>query len=355
VRFGIIGSVIFHIVVFGLVIFNFVGTSKNDTPPPPVAVEIMSPKDYSERQAGKTDGKADVNPTPPADIKAPDAQATAKTETEQKPAPKPAEKEALAPPPPKAPDPAPPAPPKPVEQAKVEPPPEKPVEKPVPKPVVKPVRKPVPKPKPKLEEAKRLEEAEPKRIEPRPAPDRQFDPNRIASILKKDQDQDEHAPSAESMMNTPPSKTFSDRQTAVLNRDPNAGTPGGDYEPGKPWRPSSSLQDQAMGLPQARGQMNAGSCADLVQSRIEQNWDLPIGAVSAENTVVRLRIELNRDGSLLHPPTIMDSSFSPGYQAMADAAVRAAIRGQPYNVPPEQYERCRDMVLRFNPRDMYGG
>jgi len=40
---------------------------------------------------------------------------------------------------------------------------------------------------------------------------------------------------------------------------------------------------------------------------------------------------------------------------MADAAVRAAIRGQPYLVPPEQYERCRDMVLRFNLRDMYGG
>ncbi len=141
----------------------------------------------------------------------------------------------------------------------------------------------------------------------------------------------------------------------MLNRDPNAGAPSGDYDPGKPWRPASSLQDQAMGLPQARGAMNAGTCADLVQSRIEQNWDLPIGALSAETTIVRLRIELNRDGTLLRPPTIMDASMSPSYQAMADAAVRAAIRGQPYLVPPEQYERCRDMVLRFNPRDMYGG
>ncbi len=51
----------------------------------------------------------------------------------------------------------------------------------------------------------------------------------------------------------------------------------------------------------------------------------------------------------------MDASMSPTYQAMADAAVRAAIRGAPYLFPPEQYERCRDMVLRFNPRDMYGG
>ncbi len=110
-----------------------------------------------------------------------------------------------------------------------------------------------------------------------------------------------------------------------------------------------------MGIPQARGAMNAGNCADLVQSRIEQNWDLPLGAVSAETAIVRLRIELNRDGTLLRPPTVMDASMSPTYQAMAGAAVRAALRGQPYLIPPEQYERCRDMILRFNPRDMYGG
>ncbi len=53
-----------------------------------------------------------------------------------------------------------------------------------------------------------------------------------------------------------------------------------------------------MGLPQARGAMNAGTCADLVQSRIEQNWDLPPGMQSAETTIVRLRVEINRDGTL---------------------------------------------------------
>lgn len=156
-------------------------------------------------------------------------------------------------------------------------------------------------------------------------------------------------------MDTPRSKVFSDRQTALLNRDPNAGAPSGDYDPSKPWRPASSLQDQAMGITGATGAMNAGSCADAVQSRIERNWDLPIGQQSAETVIVRLRIELNRDGSLLRPPMVMDQSFAPGYQAMADAAVRAAIRGQPFIIPPQQYEQCRDMILRFNPREMYGG
>ncbi len=335
-RYGLIGSILLHILVFGFVIFNFASRGKDDAPPPlPVSVEIMSPKDYSERQAGKTDGKAD-RPATPAQVKAPDAQASAKKEVEQKPSPKPVEKEALPPPAPKAAE-APAPAPKPVEQAKTEPP----AEKPVPKPVVK--KDPAPKPVPK-----------PKVVQAKPAPERPFDPNKIESLLNKDAPRDRPQTSV-STMETPPSKVYSDRQTAVLNRDPNAGAPSGDYDPSHPWRPASSLQDQAMGLPQARGAMNAGTCADLVQSRIEQNWDLPIGALSAETTIVRLRIELNRDGTLLRPPTTMDASMSPAYQAMADAAVRAAIRGQPYLVPPEQYERCRDMVLRFNPRDMYGG
>ena len=336
-RYGLIGSILLHILVFGVVIFNFVGRGKDDAPPPaPVAVEIMSPKDYSERQAGKTDGKADA-PATPAQVKAPEAQASAKTEAEQKPSPKPTEKEALPPPAPKAA--AAPAPAqKPIEQAKAEPE----AEKPVPKPVVKKAPAPKPAPKPKVVEAK-------------PAPERPFDPNRIESLLKKDAPQDQRSQTSQSTMEAPPSKVYSDRQTAVLNRDPNAGAPSGAYDPNRPWHPASSLQDQAMGLPQARGATNAGTCADLVQSRIEQNWDLPIGAQSAEATIVRLRIELNRDGTLSRPPTVMDASMSPTYQAMADAAVRAAIRGQPYLFPPEQYERCRDMVLRFNPRDMYGG
>ena len=93
-RYGLIGSIVLHILVFGVVIFNFTGSSKDDAPPPmPVSVEIMSPKDYSERQAGKMDGKPETQATP-AQVKAPDQQASAKKEVEQKPSPKPAEKEA---------------------------------------------------------------------------------------------------------------------------------------------------------------------------------------------------------------------------------------------------------------------
>jgi hypothetical protein len=352
VRYGLIGSILLHVVIIGLVIFNF-ASRDSDAPKPaaPVSVEIMSPKDYSERQAGKADGKAD-KPIPPAEIKAPEATASAKKEVEQKPSPKPAEKEALAPPPPPA-APAPPPVLKPMEVAKAEPPAEKPIEKsaekPAPKPAVKkePPPKPAAKPRP---EPKKAEEPEPRRTEARP-----FDPSRIEAFVNPDRSQASQPRTAQSTMVTPPPKVFSDRQTAVLNRDPNAGAPSGDYDPSKPWRPASSLQDQAMGVAGARGAMNAGSCADAVQSRIEQNWILPIGGQAAETAIIRLHIELKRDGYLLRAPAVMDPSYTPVQQAMADAAVRAAESGQPYSIPPQQYEQCRDMILRFNPREMYGG
>ncbi len=351
-RYGLIGSIILHVVIFGLVIFNFAG-SKSDAPEstPPVAVEIMSPKDYSERQAGKTDGKAE-KPAQPAEVVAPEAAASAKKQVEQKPSAKPADKEALAPPPPPAAaTPAPAA--KPIEVAKAEPPAEKPVEKPAPKAVTK--KEPLPKPaaKPKPDIAKKAQEAELRRAEART--ELKFDPNRIAAELHKEDTKSIRPRLAQSAMETPPAKVFSDRQTAVINRDPNAGTPSGDFDPQKPWRPASSLQDQAMGVAGARGATNSGTCADAVQSRIEQNWILPIGGVAAEAAVVRLHIELKRDGFLLRPPSVMDQAYSPVQQAMSDAAVRAAESGQPYSIPPQQYEQCRDMILRFNPRDMYGG
>jgi len=355
VRYGLIGSIILHIVIFGIVIFNFTSRKSSDAPPPvpvPVPVEIMTPKDYSERQAGKTDGKAE-KPAPLAEVKAAEAAASAKKEVaEQKPAPKAAEKEALPPPPPPAPPAAAPAP-KPVEVAKAEPPAEKPAEKPAPKPAAK--KEPAPKPaaKPKPETPKKADAPEPKRTEPRPQ--YKFDPSRIEADLHKNESQPTRPQTAQSAMDTPQSKLFSERQTAVLNRDPNAGAPAGDYDPTKPWRPASTLQDQAMGVAGATGSMNAGSCADAILGKIEQNWILPIGALSAENTVIDLHIELRRDGMLARPPAVLNQSASPVYQAMARAAVSAAESGQPYRIPPQQYEQCRDITITFNPRDMYGG
>ena len=343
-RYGLIGSIIFHFLVLGVVIFNFTGSKKEPPPPTLVSVEMLTPKDFSERQAGKADGKVNAPPTPPAAVIAPDAAASAKKESEQKPPQKPGEKDGSAPPPPAT---VSIAPPPPVEVAKAEPPPA-PVEKPAEKPKVadKPAPKPAPKPEPK-----KVTKPKPK-PEPKKAPEpetrhterKDFDPRRIQADIAKDDPR--------SSMETVPAKTYSDRPAPQLNRDPKAGVQPDDYDPSKPWRPASSLQEQAMGVPGATGSMNAGTCVDAIQSRIEQHWILPIGGVGAESAIIRLRIKLKRDGYLAEAPSVMD--HSPAQQAMEDAALRAAESAQPFSIPPQQYEQCRDLILRFNPREMYG-
>ena len=47
------------------------------------------------------------------------------------------------------------------------------------------------------------------------------------------------------------------------------------------------------------------------------------------------------------------SGSSPFFQAAADSAVRAVFQCQPYELPSEKYALWRDMILNFDPSDMY--
>jgi len=100
--------------------------------------------------------------------------------------------------------------------------------------------------------------------------------------------------------------------------------------------------------------MGAGSCASGIQRRIQESLILPAGSGARGLAIIRLHIELKRDGYLLRPPAVMDPSSSPAQQLIAKAALLAVERGQPYNIPPQKYELCRDIILQFDPRDMYG-
>jgi membrane protein involved in colicin uptake len=184
--------------------------------------------------------------------------------------------------------------------------------------------------------------------------ERTFDPDRIASLIR--QREADAAPRAtpRSDLDAAPSRNPTERPSALINRDPNAGQLSAATE-ARPWRPASSLDEQALGLSQAQGTQTALSCGDVVRARIEQNWDLPLSGVAADAGSVRIRIELNPDGTLARAPAILEGGRTAGFQAVADAAVRAAIRAQPFPIPPAQFDRCRLMNLTFDPRDMYGG
>jgi len=139
-----------------------------------------------------------------------------------------------------------------------------------------------------------------------------------------------------------------DKIAALLNKIPDAAN-----EP-KPVEPS----EQAPKKP-VRGQSNGTDMAmsvneiDALRARIADCWTPPPGGLGADQIVVKLRLKLNEDGTLVGYPTVANSGASPFFQAAADSAVRAVYQCQPYTLPSAKYALWRDIILNFDPSEMY--
>jgi colicin import membrane protein len=85
-------------------------------------------------------------------------------------------------------------------------------------------------------------------------------------------------------------------------------------------------------------------------------WSPPAGAKNPEELVVTIRILLNPDGTVNGGPMVMTSGKTPLFMASRDSAIRAVLRGQPFNMlRPEHYEQWKDIEITFDPRDMIRG
>lgn len=99
---------------------------------------------------------------------------------------------------------------------------------------------------------------------------------------------------------------------------------------------------------------------DLLKARMYSCWRAPLDAPDPEKMVVRVRIHLNRDGTLMGAPLVLDhnkieSSNDPFWIAAANSARRAVIKCQPYELPPEKYTSWKDITLRFSAAEMMRG
>ncbi len=92
---------------------------------------------------------------------------------------------------------------------------------------------------------------------------------------------------------------------------------------------------------------------DALRARISDCWTPPPGGLGADAIVVKIRLKLNKDGTLEGYPTVTNQGSSPFFQAAADSAVRAVYQCQPYALPVAKYALWRDMILNFDPSLMY--
>ena len=139
-----------------------------------------------------------------------------------------------------------------------------------------------------------------------------------------------------------------DRIAALLNKIPDAAN-----------EPAPVLPSEEPPTKQVQGQSNGTEMTmsvneiDALRARIAQCWSPPPGGLGAEQIVVKLRLKLNEDGTLVGYPTVANSGSSPFFQAAADSAVRAVYQCQPYALPGDKYALWRDMILNFDPSEMY--
>ena len=196
-----------------------------------------------------------------------------------------------------------------------------------------PKAEPQPKPeeKPKAETPKEAPKQAAKKPDPKPAKPKQ------ASAPKKP---------------TPPAgkkRDFdTDRIAALLNKIPDAANEAAPVVPADE-APSNKVRGQSNGT-EATMSVNE---IDALRARIAQCWSPPPGGLGAGQIVVKLRLKLNEDGTLVGYPTVANSGSSPFFQAAADSAVRAVFQCQPYTLPSEKYALWRDMILNFDPSEMY--
>jgi outer membrane biosynthesis protein TonB len=139
-----------------------------------------------------------------------------------------------------------------------------------------------------------------------------------------------------------------DRIAALLNKIPDATD-----------EPAPVLPSDEPAPNKVRGQSNGTEMTmsvneiDALRARIAQCWSPPPGGLGADQIVVKLRLKLNEDGTLVGYPTVANRGSSPFFQAAADSAVRAVYQCQPYALPSDKYALWRDMILNFDPSEMY--
>jgi hypothetical protein len=198
------------------------------------------------------------------------------------------------------------------------------VKAPAPKPKPKKTVKVKPKPKPKPKKIVKAKKPKPKKVaakpkaKPKPVAkkNKEFDPDNIAALLNK-------VPDA------------GPQKTAAL-------------EPKKKPQPAKGRSD-------GRDLSMTFNEIDALRAKISQCWNPPVGGLGAEAIKVKLRLRLREDGALSREPEVVNRAGSPFFRAAADAAVRAVMQCQPYQLPARKYAMWRDMILNFDPKEMFGG
>ena len=98
---------------------------------------------------------------------------------------------------------------------------------------------------------------------------------------------------------------------------------------------------------------------DALKAQIFGCWSIPLGLPYNENLLVRIKLKLKPDGSVIKTEILdhvrMNKPGQAFYKVLAESALRAIQLCQPLRVPITGYDRWKDLQLNFDAREMLEG
>lgn len=345
-RLGLPISLLLHalILAWGLIAMKSTRDFKK-IEPVSIALEIISEGELAQMRKGDEKSKE-------KELEAvKDSQSQAQKET---PKPKPV---AAQPPPP---------PPKPPEPVKEEPKPEdvlKEMAKTEPKPPeVKPEPPKPPEPKPEADDALAAMKDNQPKPPPVPPPKPPEPPKAAEKKPVPPKPKPTPPPPKVAEQKTAPVQpgkkpsTFDAQQIAALiDKSPNAApAPASTASPAPTQKASRTAAGVRDGTGPKLSQNEQQALVGRLVAQIERCWRPPTGIPDAKSAIPVISFKLQRDGSVVGSPTIVNRQGSPSFQLASEAATRAIMQCQPYDMPADKYDGgWSEVELNFDPRGMF--
>ena len=350
---GLTTSVVMHAVLLGFGLFSLSAPKAFDvTDVEALPVDIVPIESITQIQQGDKKSPMSEKPAPKPTLKAdvvPDAQKVGENKVDidkqATPEPKPKEVTTAAVPKPS---------PEPTPKLADEPKPE-PVKQPEPKPEPIPATEVTPEPQPKQEVkpdpaaqpivAESAEAEAVKLPENAPSPDSRPQPPKAETAKAPDRKDSEKPAQEQASKPKSEDKEFdADEVAALLNKEKASG--GGAKR--------STEQASLGGDKTNSGSKLSQSEMDALRGQVQRCWNIPAGAVDAENLRVSVQFKLDPSGALEGTPEVISGGGSSGVErAAAEAARRAVSRCAPYNLPADKYEAWADVIVNFDPSEMF--
>ncbi|MEQ8401896.1 MAG: TonB family protein [Roseitalea porphyridii] len=248
-----------------------------------------------------------------------------------------------------------------------------PVDVPVPQPVERPEPEPVAEPEPEAPATPATE------VAPDPEPAQEVSPDPVEEVIEAAEPEPTPEPESVALPETIPTPTARPErppaQTAETPNREDRETPQTQAATESPETPDPSETDEVANLlnrergsgggaaPSEQtaslgGERSTGGTTltqsemDALRSQIQACWNPPAGVIDAAELRVSVRFRLDPSGRVEGQPTITNSS---GNRQADESARRAVLRCgmNGYNLPADKYEAWQDVVVNFDPSEMF--